>query len=78
LLGYVALFQSLHVAQGRGVEQILEGSAILQATLNFRDQRFGHVDGEAFALEMAAQDPAGMFFTTRASAAIFTDATAAA
>jgi hypothetical protein len=72
------LFQSLYVAQSRGVEQFLECSAIFQATLNFRDPRFGYIDGEAFALEMTGQDPAGMFFTTRASAATFTNAAAAA
>jgi len=74
----VALFQGLDVAPGRGIEQFLQGAAIFQATLHFRDERFGHVEGEALALEMAGQDPAGMLFPALASAAVLADATSAA
>lgn len=37
-----------------------------------------HVEGEALALEMAGQDPAGMLFSALASATVFADATTAA
>ena len=74
----MTLFQSLDVAQGRGIEQFLQGAAIFQATLNFRDESVRHVEGEALALKMAGQNPAGMLFSIRASAAVFTDATSAA
>lgn len=74
----MALFQSLHVAPRRGVEQFLERSAIFQTTLNFGDQKFGYIEGEAPALETAGKDPAGMLFSTRTSTAVLTDAPAAA
>jgi hypothetical protein len=72
------LFQSLDVTPGRGIEQFLQGTAIFQAALHLRNERFGQVEGEALALEMAGQDPAGMLFPTLASAAVFADTTRAA
>lgn len=77
-MGLGALFQSLDVAQGRGVEQFLQGAAIFQATLHVRDESFGDVKGEALALDLAGEDPAGMLFSTGTSAAVFADATRAA
>ena len=77
-VGNLALFQSLDIAPGGGIEQFLEGAAIFQATLHFRDESFGHVEGEALALEMAGQNPAGMLLPVLASVAVFADATSAA
>ena len=46
--------------------------------LNLGDQEFGYIEGEAPALETAGKDPTEMFFSTRTSTAVLTDAPAAA
>jgi hypothetical protein len=71
-------FQRFDIADCRGIEQFLQGAAVVEATLHFRDQGFRHVERKAFALDMTGKDPTGMLFPTLASAAVFTDATSAA
>jgi len=76
--GRGGVFQRFDIADRRGKEQFLQGAAVVEAMLHFRDQGFRHIERKAFALDMAGKDPTGMLFPTLTSAAVFADATSAA
>jgi hypothetical protein len=71
-------FQGFDKAGRRGIEQLLQGAAVLQATLHFRNQGVGDIEGKALVLDMAGKNPAGMLFPALTSAAVFANATSAA
>jgi hypothetical protein len=71
-------FQRFDIADRRGIEQFLQGAAVVEATLHFRDQRFRHIERKALALEMTGKNPTRMLVPTLTSAAVFPDAPSAA
>jgi len=71
-------FQRLDIADRRVIEQFLQGTAVVQATLYFRSQGFRNIERKALAPEMTGKDPTGMLFPTLTSAAVCSDAPSAA
>jgi len=76
--GWGGSFQRFDIADRRGIEQVLQCAAVLQTTLHFRNQGFGHIERIAVLLDMTGKDPTGMLFSTLTSAAVFANATSAA
>src|SRR5260370_35325127 len=55
--GRGGVFQRFDIGDRRGKEQFLQGAAVVEAMLNFRDQGFRQIERKAFSLDMSRKQP---------------------
>jgi len=67
------MFQSIHVANCRLVEQILKCTPVVKTTAHLRHKFVGNVHRKAAALDPAVKNMAKVLFTVKASLAVLSD-----
>src|SRR5207249_4307515 len=66
------MLQGLDIANDSLMQQILQGTSVIQAPAYLRHQFLRNINGERAAFDSTRQEMAGVLFTTKTGRAVFT------